>query len=77
MQMILVSVDQVIAIPRTPPGPQFIPKTGQNEMSYNRVVNKKHLLLVLQDDLNKQQESLFLLQKLSKSNEDEIVERHI
>jgi hypothetical protein len=45
-------------------------------MSYSRVANKKYMLLVLQDDLTKQQESLFLLSKL-KSGEDEIVEQHV
>jgi hypothetical protein len=59
--MVLVSVEQAIKIPRTPPGPQYIPKSSQSEMSYNRVANTKYMLLVLQDELSKQQESLHLL----------------
>lgn len=46
-------------------------------MSYNRVAATKYMLLVLQDDLTKQQESLYLLQKLVKADEDEIVNKHI
>ena len=75
--MILVSVEQAIKIPRTPPGPSYIPKGSQSEQSYSRVASTKYMLLVLQDDLTKQQESLFLLQKLSKSLTDEVVDRHV
>jgi hypothetical protein len=53
MQMILVSVEQAIKIPRTPPGPSYIPKSSQSEMSYSRVASTKYMLLVLQDDLTK------------------------
>ena len=77
MQMILVSVEQAIKIPRTPPGPSYVPKSSQSEKSYSRVASTKYMLLVLQDDLTKQQESLFLLQKLSKSLTDEVVDRHV
>ena len=52
--MIVVSVDQVIKIPRSPPGPQFISKDKSNvaeQISNNqKQIKTKYVLMVLQDD---------------------------
>ena len=85
--MIVVSVDQVIKIPRSPPGPQFISKDKSNvaeQISNNqKQIKTKYVLMILQDDFQKQQEALIILEKLSKPleniymSEDELVQKHI
>ena len=91
MQLILVSVQSLIKIPRSPPGPSYVGKdisTNQEERGLNSKAmtsQKKYMLMVLQDDdIEKQQEAITLLKKLTKPSslgneyfsEDEIIKTH-
>jgi hypothetical protein len=84
MQLILVATNQLIKIPREPPGPCFVAKeisSNLEELSINSKSVQKYMLLVLQDeDLEKQSEALYLIERLTGKNntaqfqsEDEIV----
>jgi len=83
MQLILISSNQIIKIPREPPGPSYGAKeisSNLEELSINSKSVQKYMLLVLQDeDLEKQSEALYLIEKLAGKNsatylsEDEIV----
>ena len=94
MQLVLVSVQQLVKIPRSPPGPSYVAKDitsnkeeqGLNSKSLTSV--KKYMLLVLQDDdIEKQNEALAVLHKLTKPSslgddhlylsEDDIIQKHI
>lgn len=90
--MLLISVQQLVKIPRSPPGPSYVAKdisTTQEEQGLNSkslTNSKKLMLMVLQEeDIEKQAECLFLLQKLTKPqslgnqlmSEDEIVQNHV
>lgn len=89
MQLVLVSTNQLIKIPRQPPGPSYVAKeisSSKEELSINSKSVQKYMLMVLQDeDLEKQSEALYLIQRLTgKANnaqqfvsEDEIVSSHI
>lgn len=93
MQLILLSVNQLIKMPRSPPGPSYIAKdiSGTSEElginSKSLLAEKKLMLMVLnEEDMEKQAEALFLIQKLTKPqtlgmnafiSEDEIIQKHI
>ena len=81
MQLVLVSVNQLIKTPRSPPGPSYVAKdisTNDEELGLtsksivkqadkNLFGHKKLMLMVLQDEnLEKQFEALELLQLLTK-----------
>ena len=73
MQLILVSVDMLFKTPRNPPGPSYKAENvaTNNEVGMHKKPDsnpeKRYLLMVLQDeDIEKQNEALYLVQKLTK-----------
>lgn len=73
MKLILVSVNQLIKIPRCPPGPCYVAKdinSNSEELGINSkslMAEKKLMLLHLnEEEMEKQAEALFLIQKLTK-----------
>lgn len=84
MQLLLVSVNKLIKLPRSPPGPSYNAKnlsTNQEESglgSKHFQVEKKLMLMVLQDEnIEKQFEALDLLQLFTKPQKVQLSEEDL
>ena len=65
MTILLISASPLLKIPRSPPGPQYIAKEANQ--STTKAQSAKYLVLVNQEkNIEKWNDALFLLQKLTK-----------